>query len=206
MKKMFIGIYRLCDMVTLTGTLFTIAGLMFVFNKHNDLAVICLGMSAICDALDGKLARKRKNTEEENIYGAELDSLSDVMSFGLFPAIIMMSLIDYNLLTYAILVFYVIAGVIRLAYYNTLSISKKGDSRYFIGVPITTIAIIFPILYFVNHYFPFAFFDELALGLFMLVGILFISRIKIKKLSDTWKNILCLVGVICIIVLLIVML
>lgn len=85
--------------------------------------------------------------------------------------------------------------MIRLAYFNTLDICGKSEKGYFIGAPITTISIIYPIVYLVCFYFKFAYFDIIATVFFILVGLSFIYRMRIKKLDDKGKIVLSILGV-----------
>ena len=93
------------------------------------------------------------------------------------------------------LIFYSICGMIRLAYFNTLDICGKSEKGYFIGAPITTISIIYPVVYLVCFYFKFAYFDIIATVFFILVGLSFIYRMRIKKLDDKGKIVLSILGV-----------
>ena len=62
---------------------------MLSLNGHLDLAVLCLALSGLCDMFDGKIARTKKDrTEIEKRFGIQIDSLCDVVCFGVFPAMI----------------------------------------------------------------------------------------------------------------------
>ena len=87
MKKPFIGQYRFCDLITMCGTFSAIVGIFITVLHHFHLAMVLMIICALCDSFDGFFARKRKNTEFESTYGSELDSLSDIICFGVFPAI-----------------------------------------------------------------------------------------------------------------------
>lgn len=197
MKRKFIGYYRLCDLLTMTGTLFAIIGIFLAINDKCLYAVFCLIISGICDAFDGKLASLHKSDKLQKNYGIELDSLSDVISFGILPIVIASCTTDCNILSYLVFAFYALCGLIRLAYYNVLAINKVENNDHFIGVPITASAIFFPLIWLASYYiewiqFNFTFY-------FLLFGFLFIIPIKIEKLDLTGKILLSSIGIIFII-------
>ena len=142
-----IGYYRKCDLLTMLGTTISFIGIILVLNMHYTLATLCMVLSGICDAFDGTIARKNKYTKEQQVYGIELDSLSDVICFGLFPAILT-AMISPFFITKIICVFYMLCGVIRLAYFNASNITDETKKGKYIGVPITTVSIIYPIVFF----------------------------------------------------------
>lgn len=196
MKKKFIGFYRDCDLLTMTGTCLALLGCVFAINGNRLIPIFLLILSGICDGFDGKLARRHKSTEEQSTYGVQLDSLSDLIAFGVFPLVLTISALPKNCYyAWVALIFYSICGMIRLAYFNTLDICGKSEKGYFIGAPITTISIIYPIVYLLCFYFKFAYFDIIATVFFILVGLSFIYRMRIKKLDDKGKIVLSILGV-----------
>lgn len=199
----FIGVYRKCDFVTMAGTCFAVTGLIFAFNLKTTFAVFCLIMAAICDAFDGVVARRFKSLKEQEIYGVELDSLSDAISFGVLPMMIVLNLTVHNFLTYIISVFFVLCGVIRLAYFNMLTTTRKSNGKEFIGLPITASAIIIPLVYFISYFFKFKHSIIVFPVTLLITGILFISPFKLKKPTGREKAALSIIGIITIILCLI---
>lgn len=180
--KFFIGYFRKCDLVTMLGTIMGITGLMCALTQHFTLSVLCLALCGICDAFDGTLARMGKYSDEEKEYGVQLDSLSDVICFGVLPAIITFSL-KPSLLVAIISILYVLCGVIRLAYFNMLHVTNNAKKGIYIGLPITTIAIIYPIVFVVTRFINFSYLSLVLPIILVLMGVLFISRIEIKKVD-----------------------
>lgn len=201
----FIGVYRKCDFVTMAGTCFAVTGIILASNMYTMYAVFCLILAAICDAFDGVVARKIKSTKEQGVYGVELDSLSDAISFGVLPMMITQSLIlTPSLIVYIISVFFCLCGVIRLAYFNMLASTKQSDGKEFIGVPITASAIILPIIYFISYFFKFKYASIIFPITLLITGILFITPIKLKKPSQNLKTILSVLGILAIILCLVI--
>lgn len=179
MKKIFIGQYRLCDLLTMTGTLSAAIGIVLAINDYYVIPFILLLVCCITDTFDGFVARLRKNTEFETSYGVELDSLSDAISFGVFPAVLVLKTVDLCIINY-IVPFYILCGVIRLTYFNALHINKMNEKGYFRGVPITTISFIYPPLY-LTHLISYDLYYYLTAVVFVIMGILFILNIRVKK-------------------------
>ncbi len=148
-KKIIIGYFRFCDIITMFSTIFAIIGIIFAINNRYTCSMGMLVLCGICDMFDGHFARK-KNTEEERVYGFNLDSLSDITAFGVFPTILTCCMFN-ELYVKIIGIFFTICGLIRLAYFNMGEQLKLKDNKKtksgFVGVPITTIAIIYPVMY-----------------------------------------------------------
>lgn len=185
MKKI-IGFYRKCDLLTMCGTLFSFIGIILIFNQHYTLSVVCMVLSGICDAFDGTLARKGKYSKMEQAYGVQLDSLSDVICFGVFPAILT-SVISNHIITKIICAFYMLCGVIRLAYFNTLSVTEENKKGGFVGVPITTVSIVYPLIFFTLRFLKYELISTLMPVVLLLLGISFILKIHIPKVNVASK-------------------
>lgn len=198
-----IGVYRKCDFVTMAGTCFAVTGILCATNQKPTYAVFCLIMAAICDAFDGVVARRFRSLKEQEIYGVELDSLSDAISFGVLPMLIVQNLTVNNIYTYAVSVFFVLCGVIRLAYFNMLTTTKRGSGKEFIGLPITASAIIIPAVYFISFLIKAKYKTIIFPVTLLITGILFISPFKLKKPTGREKAMLSVLGIIAIIITLI---
>ena len=112
------------------------------------IAFFLLPLALVCDVIDGYVARADK--KRQSVLGADLDSLADVISFGVAPAVLGYTLglrggWDMLLLTY-----FVVCGVSRLARFNvtasTLADSATGKVKYFEGTPIPTSILIVGVL------------------------------------------------------------
>ena len=178
-KKAFIGQYRFCDLITMCSCLSAVVGIALSLFNHFHLAITLLIVCALCDSFDGFFARKKENTNFEKTYGSELDSLSDLIAFGIFPAIFILKSVDLSIVKYIIPI-YVLSGLIRLTYFNTLNITKTNEKGYFRGVPITTSAFIIPVVY-LTIFFNANLYNYLMIITYISLSILFISNIKIKK-------------------------
>jgi len=105
---------------------------------HIYFACALIPAALVFDVLDGRVARWRQQSSE---LGRELDSLADVISFGVAPAAIAYGCGMQGLWDRVVLVFFVVCGVSRLARYNitAVKLSEGGDKvKYFEGTPIPT--------------------------------------------------------------------
>ena len=99
-------------MITLTGLCFGLSSIRFAFEDQYELGVACILIAAVCDTLDGFFARMLKSSSE---LGAQLDSLSDFLCFGIAPAILLyMGIMENSGLIGSItIVIYVIFSCLR---------------------------------------------------------------------------------------------
>ncbi|MFC1691445.1 CDP-diacylglycerol--serine O-phosphatidyltransferase [Nanoarchaeota archaeon] len=163
---------KLPDIITLLNLICGVLAIFFSFNKNISIAVYLIFAAVIFDFLDGKIARL---TKRKGNLGIELDSLADLVSFGVAPAAIFYNLGMIGYYQIAILLFFICCGALRLARYNIMK-TEMDVKDYYAGVPITINGILFPVLALIGlsiFYIQF---------IFILMGLLMISKIKIKKI------------------------
>lgn len=180
-----LGFYDYTVVLTYLSLLISVGGMMFAMTGHFNLAVTCLALSGLCDMFDGKVARTKKNrTEDEKRFGIQIDSLCDIVCFGIAPVILCYQLGMKGVFGIAVLMFYALAGLIRLAYYNVMEEHRQDETnenrQYFQGLPITTISIILPLIMMSAPLIRRDF--GLVLHLVMLLlGVLFITNVQVRK-------------------------
>ena len=135
-----LGVYDYTVVLTYVSLMVSIGGMMFAVNGHLHLGVMCLAISGLCDMFDGKIARTKKNrTEVEKRFGIQIDSLSDIVCFGVAPAVLCYCFGMRGVIGVAILMFYVLAGLIRLAWFNVMEEQASGrnnrEKRMLSGAP-----------------------------------------------------------------------
>ena len=171
-----IGIYDYTVWLTYLSLVSGMLGITCAFNGNIFESIVCLMVSGFCDMFDGRVARtKKKRTAEERHYGIQLDSLADVICFGVLPATI-----GYALGAPLIIVLlFPLAGLIRLAWFNVLEITRNSSTpvKEYTGLPITSSALIFPTIYIFNKLLGSNFYI-LYSAILAIVGVLFISKIK----------------------------
>ena len=86
---MFLGIYDYTVILTYISLGISVFGITRALEGDFKVAIFCLALSGLCDMFDGKIARTKKNrTDDEKNFGIQIDSLCDVVCFGIFPAMI----------------------------------------------------------------------------------------------------------------------
>jgi CDP-diacylglycerol--serine O-phosphatidyltransferase len=110
------------------------------------IAFVLLFLALVCDILDGYWARR---TARHSVLGADLDSLSDIISFGVAPAVLGFTLGLRGGWDMLILTFFVVCGISRLARFNVTAMALSGGTgkvKYFEGTPIPTSVLIVALL------------------------------------------------------------
>lgn len=179
MKKP-IGYYRPCDLLTMTGTCFAFLGTAAALLDHYTLPFLCLAASGLCDAFDGKLARRHVYDDRAKTYGVQLDSLSDAFCFGAYPALLTLC-ISRHWATAVIGTFYLLCAIVRLAYFNTLASDENAEKGVFIGVPTTMVAVVYPPVAILIFALRPALLEYVMPAMLAVLGLLFILPIRIKK-------------------------
>lgn len=148
-----IGFYNYSVIVTYLGVALSVSGMALASTGKFSYAILCLALAGACDTFDGKIARAMKNrTREMEIFGVQIDSLCDMVCFGVTPVVISYQMGLDSIWGIAVEILFVLCGVIRLAYFNVLEELKHADpeldqKKGYRGLPITTITIIYPIVY-----------------------------------------------------------
>lgn len=146
-KEMKKGIYLLPNLFT-TGALFSgFYAIVSAMHGSFQEAAIAICVAMILDIVDGRVARL---TNAQSAFGAEYDSLSDMVSFGLAPALVMFqwSLHELGKLGWAIAFVYVACAAVRLARFNT---QKVADKRFFTGLASPAAATLLACTVWLNH-------------------------------------------------------
>ncbi len=216
-----IGFYDYTVILTYASLISASIGIIVCLHGigHPFYGVFFLLVSGLCDTFDGRVARTKKNrTPMEKSFGVQIDSLADLVAFGVLPGCIGIAMLrvskrfsdtphlrhvqpDEKLVLYPIalmiiVVLYVLAAMIRLAYFNVTeeerSRTENGARRYYTGLPVTSAALIFPAV------MLFQFLTEtdltiLYFGVMLLVAFLFVSKIQVRK--PGLRTILAMIGI-----------
>ncbi len=199
MKKKVLGYYDYTVILTYCGMLFAFAGILRVIRGNYWEAVFCLMFAGVCDMFDGTVAATKDRTEMEKRFGIQIDSFSDLISFGVLPGLFVYMISNQNLFVGILSSLFVLCTLIRLSYFNVLEEERqkhtKEGRKSYIGVPVTTMAVSLPLFYLLYDYrlcktilcFP-------LLLVFMGAG--FLSPIEIRKPGVAGKACLILVGIV----------
>ena len=142
----FLGFYDYTVILTYLSLLSAFSGMVAANHNKFSAAILCLMVCGICDAFDGTVARtKRNRTEDEKAFGIQIDSLCDVVSFGVFPGFLSYCMGLDGILGKAIAAGYCLCAVIRLAFFNVQEAKRQqaetGSRKTYRGMPVTTISI-----------------------------------------------------------------
>jgi Phosphatidylserine synthase len=179
-----IGQYNYTVVLTYANLVFGTLGIFSALDNRIENSLIFLILAGICDMFDGMVARTKKNRSTyEKSYGIQIDSLADIVSFCVLPAITSFSIGNKGIISTSFHILFILAGLIRLAHFNVteLEISRTKQLRkYYSGLPVTSTAIIIPL------FFTISLFANVTMKTIMLIGlpvtgILFVSKIKIPK-------------------------
>lgn len=180
-----IGFYNYTVWLTYIGMLSSVVGIGFAASGKVTAAVICLMFSGFCDMFDGIVARTKKDrSDTERRYGIQLDSLSDVVCFGVLPFGIGCSIGATKWWQVGIMALFALCGLIRLAYYNVSEEDRQEQTsekrKKYLGVPITSSALTVPLMFcfrgLLGDSFP------LAYTLLLLVnGAFFVLPVEVRK-------------------------
>ena len=184
----FIGFYDYTVILTYLSLVSGILGMFFAHGERPDIAILCLAFSGICDMFDGMVARSKKNrTEDQKNFGIQLDSLCDVICFGVFPAVYLYFNGVDTVFGIAALIFYILCALIRLAFFNVIETkrqaSEDGCAKGYRGLPVTTASIIFPLFYIIGLFISKEIMSVIYHILPILIGTLFILDFHVPKID-----------------------
>jgi len=174
------------NILTLVGVCIGLSSIKFAFDGKFELSIIAVIVAGIIDGLDGRIARLIKGTSK---VGKELDSLTDVISFGVAPAFIMYfwSLSEIGRLGWLISLIYVICVALRLARFN---VNSEGESswkdNFFEGIPSPAggILVLMPLIYSFSEIQFFNINNKIIVPiLFIVISTLLISKIPTYSLK-----------------------
>ena len=188
-----IGFYNYTVVLTYIGLASAVFGMTQVFGGNYRAALLCLIVCGTCDMFDGKIARAKKDrTKQEKVFGIQIDSLCDLICFGMFPATLGYSLTagkeGLMVLGTVAAVLFVLGAVIRLGYFNVMEEKRQEETdenrKYYQGLPITSMAMVLPLFFAFSPLLPsHQVFIAVLHILVAAVGALFVIDFKMRKLS-----------------------
>ena len=193
-----IGVYDYTVIATYLSLLLGLGGLYSAAQNEPLDAMLCLMLAGLLDAFDGRIARTKKDrTEQEKRFGIQIDSLNDLVCFGVLPAAIGWSMDCDRLWFLATMSFFALCALIRLAYFNVTEEERQDKTnenrRYYLGLPVTSSAFVMPFFYLLALYAGRSAAILYAIGAFLL-GVLYISPLRIKKIGLRGVALLSAVG------------
>lgn len=197
MKRGLLGFYNYTVILTYLGMLVAFGGIALVLDGLLCKAMVCLMVAGVCDMFDGTIASTRERHADEKRFGIQIDSLCDLICFGVFPALMIYTANDRSHAALAVAGFYVLCALIRLAYFNVLEEERQDCTdevrKSYLGLPVTTVALLLPALFWLAKLgvFPFRLAGMILLG---AMGLAFVVPIPIRKPHCIGRVILVIVG------------
>jgi CDP-diacylglycerol--serine O-phosphatidyltransferase len=160
------------SVITSVNILAGVAALIYTLQGSYHLGAIMILVAAVLDGMDGKVARKMGTSSE---FGKQLDSLADLVSFGVAPAILVFAwqLADLGVPGVIAVMVFVLCGALRLARFNVQNITG-----YFVGIPITIAGSLVAMLVLLASSLPGAA-SAVIVG---FLGVLMVSKLKFPKI------------------------
>ena len=193
-----LGYYDYTVVLTYMGMLCSFIAIMLSINENFLDAIIFLMMAGVCDMFDGTIANTKDRTPSEKRFGIQIDSLSDLISFGVMPAVFVYMITGKSIVGGAIAALFALAALIRLAYFNVNEEERQQQTNekrtVFQGLPVTSIAVLLPVVFWLQGSGKIHSMISYML-LLVLCGALFLSPFEIKKPNLVGKICLIAVGV-----------
>ena len=194
-KSPFLGFYHYGVILTYLSVISAVIGIYFSVGGNKEaipeIGVICLLISGLCDSFDGAVARTRKNrTKEDKMFGERIDSLSDLIAFGVAPTAIGFGMKINRWFFLPTFFLYILCALIRLAYFDVTEEIRMqdpncGKRKFYQGLPVTSSAFIMPIVFLIATMFPAQSIGMTATMItgYITVAIAFVLNFKLPKLS-----------------------
>ena len=196
MKKIFLGVYHPSVLLTYLGLSISLYGIFF--SKSLAFSLILLILAGLCDTFDGMVANAFQRNDLEKAFGVQIDSLSDLISFGVFPVqIYLQYFAKFGVVSFLLSAVYLLTVVTRLAYFN-VSDGEKRDC--FTGLAVTYASFFIPLYGLFSVYFSI---EKIFPGelLYALLAFFFVFNFKMKKPSLKIR-----IGLLCLAVLFVILL
>ena len=185
-KKKLCGYYNYTVVLTYLGMLFGFTGIIFTMEGTYRQAVLCLMFAGICDMFDGTVAAARQRDAREKRFGIQIDSLSDLICFGVLPALFGYMASGKTYLGFLAGCLYVLCALIRLAYFNVLKEERQqaesGSRSCYLGLPVTSAALLLPAFLVIGRQLSFGI-SRLAPALLIGMATAFVLPLRVKNQS-----------------------
>ncbi len=172
------------NICSLLGLLCAVIGIYLAIEGSFPAAIISILWAVLFDWYDGIIARKLKGrTKEQGVFGGQLDSMIDIVSFGVFPAVFLLSYGNFNI-WYIPGAFIIIAAcAIRLSYYNIYGLI---DSNTYKGLSVDNNGIVLAFVFLFERFIEQTIFSILMYAVLLILATLNLSSIPIPKFSGKW--------------------
>lgn len=176
------------NIISLLGLLCAVFGIYFAIEGYFIASVIAVLWAVLFDWFDGIIARKIKGrTKEQRDFGGQLDSLIDIVSFGILPAILLLSYGNYSIWFMPGAFIIIATSTIRLSYFNVFGLI---DSKTYKGLALDNNVLILAFIFLFESFFSYTIFSIIIYTLLMILSALNLSSIPTPKFGGKWIYVL----------------
>ena len=193
-----IGFYNYTVILTYIGTICGFVGITYMANGNLKMALIFLMIAGFCDMFDGKIASTMKRTKPEKRFGIQIDSLSDLICFGVLPAFIVSRCSDVPVVRVIVPALYMLCALIRLAWFNVDEDERQdredGGRELYMGLPVTTSALLVPMFISAIKLLKLPM-SYVAPAVLLVIAVAFITPFHVKKPGWAGKIAMVIFGI-----------
>ena len=172
------------NICSLLGLLCAVFGIFFAIEGYFLASIISVLWAVLFDWFDGIIARKIKGrTKEQGIFGGQLDSMIDIVSFGVLPAILLLSYGNYSLWFMPGVFIIIGTSVIRLSYFNVYGLI---DSKTYMGLALDNNVLILAFVFLFESFFSHTTFSIIIYTLLIILSVLNLASIPTPKFGEKW--------------------
>ena len=175
------------NLVTLMGLTSGILSIYFALQGQFQAAVIALLWAILFDWFDGPIARRTLGrTEDQKLFGANLDSLVDVISFAISPGILLLAYAEFSPWFYPGFLAIVIAGVLRLAYFDVFGVAEDGTIA---GLSLDITPLVFTGMFLLEGPLSHNAFAAMLYAVIIPLAFLHVAPFRMHKMAGFWVSI-----------------
>ena len=172
------------NLITLAGLACAVTGIYFAIQGVFEAAMIALLWAILCDWMDGPVARRTSGrSKAHGAFGGALDSLVDIVSLGVLPAVVLLSYGEFSPWFLPGAFVAIAAGVVRLSYFDVFGL--EGGKSY-TGLPLDLNGLALTVVFLFERLIGHAVFQGLLYGFVVLLALLNVSSLRVPKMVGVW--------------------
>ena len=175
------------NIVTLLGLCSGVLAIYFALAQNYPAAMIAILWAVLFDWYDGLVARTMQGRSESNkLVGARMDSLVDLVTSAVGPAVLLISVSDFSAWSYPGALAIIMAGVLRLAYFDVFGVDKNGS---YAGITIDNSPIVLSVIFLLQSFLSQTTFVAVLYATVVLMALLHVAPFRTGKLGKVWNYI-----------------
>jgi len=176
------------NIITLTGLCCGVLGIYFAVLKNFPAAMIAILWAVLFDWYDGPVARRLPGRSEAmKLFGGKLDSLADIVTMGVFPAVVLLSYGNFGGWFLPGACWIVMAGAVRLAYFDMFGVDSDGSIA---GLSLDITPLLVALLFLFEGVIGSEVFAAVLYGTIVLLGVLHVAPFRMRKMVGRWYHVI----------------